>query len=74
MTDILVENSAGDTGNVTLARSGVPIMQWSMANFRDLDYHLVAPIIFTASQQLQMTISGCTDVCQPGVFYSGYMK
>src|SRR2546430_1985218 len=43
VTDLLVENSAGDAGNLTLALNGTPVMQWAMANFRDLDYHWITP-------------------------------
>jgi hypothetical protein len=74
LTDIVFENPSGDTGLIVLARNGTVLLQTNMANFRDLDYHLVAPVIFTSTQQMQMTVTGCTDVCQPGVFYSGYLK
>jgi hypothetical protein len=57
-----------------LSRDGTVLLQTNLANFRDLDYHLVAPIVFTSTQQLQMTVSGCTNACEPGVFYSGYLK
>jgi hypothetical protein len=74
LTDIIFENPNGDTGTLVLARNGVVLLQTSLANFRDLDYHLVAPILFTSAQQMQMIISACTNACQPGMFYSGYLK
>jgi hypothetical protein len=74
LTDLIFENPNGDTGLLVVARNGTVLLQTNLANFRDLDYHLVAPILFTSAQQMQMTISGCTDVCQPGMFYSGYLK
>jgi hypothetical protein len=44
-----------------------------MANFRDLDYHFVSPIVFTSGQKLQVTADGCTAQCTPGLYFSGYM-
>ena len=73
VTDILVENSAGDTGNLALARSGTPVMQWSMANFRDLDYHWITPTVFGPGTQMQLVVSGCTGACTPGIYFAGHM-
>jgi hypothetical protein len=71
ITDLLVENSAGDVGNLTLARNGTPVMQWAMANFRDLDYHWITPTVFGPGSQVQMIVSGCTGACTPAVYYAG---
>jgi hypothetical protein len=73
ITDILVENSAGDTGSLTLARSGVPVMQWAMANFRDLDYHWITPTVFGPGTQMQLIVSGCSGGCTPGIYYAGHL-
>jgi hypothetical protein len=73
ITDLLVENSAGDTGNLTLARSGTTVMQWSMANFRDLDYHWITPTVFGPGTQMQLIVSGCTGACTPGLYYAGHL-
>jgi hypothetical protein len=73
ITDILVENSAGATGNLALARSGTPVMEWSMANFRDLDYHWITPTVFGPKTQMQLIVSGCTGACTPGIYYAGHL-
>jgi len=73
ITDILIENSAGDTGNLTVDRSGTPLMEWSMANFRDLDYHWITPTVFGPGTQLQLVVSGCTGACTPGIYYAGHL-
>jgi hypothetical protein len=73
VTDILVQNPAGQTGDVELANNGTPLMQWSMANFRDLDYHWITPTEFTGPTVMQMTVSGCTGPCSPSIFYAGLM-
>jgi hypothetical protein len=73
ITDLLVENSAGAAGNLTLARSGTPVMQWAMANFRDLDYHWITPTVFGPETQVQMIVSGCTGPCTPAIYYAGHL-
>jgi len=73
LTDIVLENPNGDPGTLIIARSGKPLLQLSMSNFRDLDYHFVSPIIFPPGSQLQLVTAGCTTACSPGVYYSGYL-
>jgi hypothetical protein len=73
ITDLLVENSAGDTGNLVLARNGTPVMEWAMANFRDLDYHWITPTVFGPGTQVQMIVSGCTGPCRPAIYYAGHL-
>src|SRR5438270_2926008 len=70
VTDLLIQNAAGDNGTVTLARSGTLLMQWSMADFRDLDYHWVSPTLFGPGTQLVMGVSSCTNPCHPGIYYA----
>jgi hypothetical protein len=73
VTDILVENASGATGTLTLARSGTPVMSWSMANFRDLDYHWITPTVFVANSQMQLVVNGCAGSCTPGIYYAGHL-
>jgi hypothetical protein len=73
VTDILVENSAGDVGNMALEDDGHITMEWSMANFRDLDYHWITPILFNPGQQLQLVVSGCSTICTPGIYFAGHL-
>jgi hypothetical protein len=73
VTDLLVENSAGDAGNLTLALNGTPVMQWAMANFRDLDYHWITPTVFGPGSQVQMIVSGCTGACTPAIYTAGHL-
>src|SRR5262249_24580434 len=68
ITDLLVENSAGNAWNLTLASSGTPVMQWAMANFRDLDYHWITPTVFGPGTQVQMIVSGCNGPCTPAIY------
>jgi hypothetical protein len=71
VTDLLVQNAAGDNGIVSLARNGNVLMQWTMATFRDLDYHWISPTLFTAGDKVQMVVSGCTNACHPGIYFAG---
>ena len=73
MTDLLVENSAGSVGNLALARNGTPVMEWAMANFRDLDYHWITPTVFGPGSQVEMIVSGCSGPCNPGIYYAGHL-
>lgn len=71
VTDLLIQNSAGDSGTLTLARDGTVLMEWSMANFRDLDYHWVSPTLFGPGTKMVMSVSGCSNTCHPAVYYAG---
>ncbi len=71
ITDLVVQNAQGDSGTVALSRDGAVLIQWSMATFRDLDYHWVTPLVFGPGSQVQLITSGCIGPCAPGVFYAG---
>jgi hypothetical protein len=73
VTDLLVENSAGEAGDLTLALNGTPVMQWAMANFRDLDYHWITPTVFGSGSQVQMIVSGCSGTCTPAIYAAGHL-
>ena len=73
ITDMLIQNAAGDNGTLSLARGGSVLMQWSMADFRDLDYHWVSPVLFTAGNTVVMSVSGCTNTCHPALYYAGML-
>jgi hypothetical protein len=46
-------------------------MEWALANFRDLDYHWIAPTLFGSGSTMQMVVSGCPNACTPGIYYAG---
>ena len=72
ITDLLVQNSAGGDGILTLASGGKPLMQWSMDDFRDLDYHWITPTVFAPQSKVELVLSGCTSACTPGIYYAGH--
>jgi hypothetical protein len=57
LTDFGLQNPGGDTGQVLLKRSGTVVWQSALENFRDLDEHFVTPIVFTAGQSIDLTVS-----------------
>ena len=73
VTDLLVENAAGDTGVLTLADNGKTLMQWAMVDFRDLDYHWITPTVFGPGTKVELVVSGCGTACSPGIYYAGHM-
>jgi hypothetical protein len=77
LTDIVLENQPNDDkGLVNVQRNGQVLLSVALENFRDLDYHFVAPILFQAGQQLQIasSVTACSATCQPGMYYSGYLE
>jgi hypothetical protein len=71
LTDVVLENPAGNTGTLQMQRDGTSLLVVGLDNFRDLDYHFVSPIVFTAGQKLQL-VASCTSVgCTPGAYFSG---
>ena len=73
VTDLLVENAAGNTGVLTLADNGKTLMQWAMVDFRDLDYHWITPTVFGPGTKVELIVSGCGTACSPGIYYAGHM-
>lgn len=73
VTDIVLQNPSGDAGALQIRRDGTPLLVLELANFRDLDYHFVAPIVFTAGQKLELSASCTAGACTPGAYFSGYL-
>ncbi|MEZ5295903.1 MAG: hypothetical protein R2697_06410 [Ilumatobacteraceae bacterium] len=56
VTDIVFQNPTGATGELIVSRSGSPLFTVQLANFRDLDYHFVAPYVFDAGESIDVTL------------------
>jgi hypothetical protein len=54
LTDLVLQNPQGDTGGLELLVDGKVILTVSLANFRDLDYHLVSPIEVPAGKVVSL--------------------
>ena len=73
VTDIVLQNPTGDTGSLQIRRDGTPLLVVELGNFRDLDYHFVAPIVFNAGQKLELSASCTAGACTPGAYFAGYL-
>jgi hypothetical protein len=82
ITDIVLQNPAGDSGTLTILRDKAPLLVQQLDNFRDLDFHFITPIIFTAGQKLVISTVcnnkpvGTTPAaaCTPSGLFSGPTK
>lgn len=73
VTDIVLQNPSGDTGSLQIRRNGTALLVVELGNFRDLDYHFVAPIVFTAGQKLELAATCTAGACTPGAYFAGYL-
>jgi hypothetical protein len=83
ITDLLLQNPNGDSGLVSLSRGEDVFYEARLENFRDLDLHLVAPIVLTKGETFAMKVS-CTNpdpagpakarACTPGVTVQGFAR
>jgi hypothetical protein len=73
VTDIVLQNPSGDAGSLQIRRNGTPLLVVELGNFRDLDYHFVAPIVFTAGQKLELSAACTAGACTPGAYFAGYL-
>lgn len=74
VTDFVFSNPNGASGVLVVMRDTTPLLQLRLENFRDYDLHFVTPIVITASQRLNLSLSCTSSPCDPAVFYSGYLR
>ena len=78
LTDIVLQNEAGDSGTLTLMRGNDILMSIGLDNFRNLDYHYVAPFEFAAGQAMTMKVDcktpGSGTSCTPAVSINGFSR
>ena len=85
VTDLVFENPNGFSGDLKLSRVNAKrgneqlLLQLKLENFRDLDFHFIAPLTFQKNDQMKLTCQldsappGSTS-CDAFVYYSGYFK
>lgn len=56
LTDLVLQNPSGDQGRIRVLINGVTILESALQNFRDLDYHFVAPYLFNAGQPMDIQV------------------
>jgi hypothetical protein len=77
LTDIVLQNPNGDTGQIIIGRDGDVLFQSALENFRDMDFHFVSPYIFSAGEEVTLSVN-CTTAgngteCSDGVSFSGFI-
>lgn len=78
VTDIVFQNPTGAAGQVALMRDDEIVMESELANFRDLDFHLVAPYVFEGGADITLSVTcdapGPTaSSCDVGMTLSGFV-
>ncbi|MGH9186679.1 MAG: hypothetical protein ACRD0U_12835, partial [Acidimicrobiales bacterium] len=81
VTDIVFQNPQGDSGRIRVRRGeGGPVLfDIGLQNYRDLDYHFVTPLRFTADQdpvlEVQCTTpGGGAATCSAAAFFGGSLE
>lgn len=73
LTDIVLQNPAGNTGTLRIQRGDTALLVVELGNFRDLDYHFVAPIVFAGGQKLVLAAECTSPGCTPGAYFAGFL-
>ena len=86
VTDLILQNPGGDSGKLTLKRGQDIVLTEQLDNFRDLDFHFIAPLVVSTGQTLVLNVQ-CTNgqgqqaaaaaatptgPCTPAVYYAGF--
>lgn len=73
VTDIILQNPGGDEGLVRVRRGSQTLLEVALQNFRDLDYHFVAPLVFTseAGVNIQVVCQNDEGSCTAAALFSG---
>jgi hypothetical protein len=74
VSDVLLENPAGNNGTMDIQSGTSPLFEFALADFRDLDYHFVQPLVFTSRRPLEIMVScasGGPAKCTPALSFSG---
>ena len=76
LTDVVLQNPAGDSGTISLMRGDRVLFRDALANFRSVDFHFVAPIVFDAGTAvvLQVDCRNTGTACTAAAQLGGFMK
>ena len=74
ITDIQLQNPAGDSGIVEIRRNGTVWLRFGLDNFRDYDDHFVVPVHFKQGDTVTFAVQ-CRNTggkhCTPALTFSG---
>jgi hypothetical protein len=79
MTDVVFQNPKGDTGTISILRNQDVLFTSSLENFRDLDFHFVAPYVFPAGTSVTVRVDCGTPgaggaACSAAASFSGFLR
>ena len=79
VTDIVLQNPSGATGDLRIKRSGTTLFETQLANYRDLDFHFVSPYQFGAGATVDLevicTVPGPgTGQCGASASFAGFQR
>ncbi|MFT6292135.1 MAG: hypothetical protein ACJAR2_002749 [Ilumatobacter sp.] len=78
ISDVIFQNPTGAVGRVQLLRDGEVLLDQEMANFRDLDFHLVAPFRVDSGSSISLRVTCTTpgpgtDSCEVAATVVGFV-
>ncbi len=78
ISDVIFQNPTGAVGRVELLRDGDVLLDQEMANFRDLDFHLIAPLQIDSGSSISLRVT-CetpgpgTESCEAAATVVGFV-
>jgi type II secretory pathway pseudopilin PulG len=76
ITDVVLQNAQGDTGKIRLKRGDEIILESALENFRDLDFHVIAPFIVEGKPiVIEVVCGNSAEVgpCKPAATVGGFL-
>lgn len=78
VSDVVFQNPTGAIGTTSLLRNGEVLLESELANFRDLDFHFVAPFRFEGGDTVELRVDCVTpgpgtEACSVGTSLTGFV-
>lgn len=77
VSDLVLENPGADTGMLDVRAGTTTLFEFSLADFRDQDYHFVQPLTFTKKAPLELAVT-CQDppgtTCSAALSFSAVLR
>ncbi len=79
VTDVVLQNPQADSGVLRIKRGTTEtLFTLRLENFRDLDYHFLAPLVFPAESEVRFEVT-CENVapkpaCTTALYLGGFLK
>ncbi len=76
ITDVVLQNAQGDTGKIRIKRGDEILLESALENFRDLDFHVIAPFIVQGKPVVVEVVCGNSaevGACKPAATVGGFL-